>query len=159
MGRIALIGDYDPTVLAHQAIPVALERAGREAGGRVTWSWIDTASLGPDVDARLAGYTGIWCVPASPYVNAAGAIAAEAVQAKGQVEGGLNRRRENRTLGGGLALGKQCWSRAVPDSWRGLRPKFMQLSFVREHWSRQEGRRLVARSVRSSSNALGVLTV
>jgi CTP synthase (UTP-ammonia lyase) len=76
MGHIALIVDYNPTVLAHQAIPVALERAGREAGGRLTWNWIDTASIGPDINARLAGYTGIWCVPASPYVNAAGAIAA-----------------------------------------------------------------------------------
>ena len=76
MGRIALIGDHNPTVLAHQAIPVALERAGREAGGRLTWDWIDTTSIGPDINARLAEYTGIWCVPASPYVNAAGAIAA-----------------------------------------------------------------------------------
>lgn len=76
MGRVALIGDYNPTVIAHQAIPLALERAGREAGGTLTWTWIDTASIGSDVSAQLAGYAGIWCVPASPYMNAAGAIAA-----------------------------------------------------------------------------------
>jgi CTP synthase (UTP-ammonia lyase) len=76
MGRVALIGDHDPTVIAHQAIPLALERAGREAGETLAWTWIDTASIGPDVDAQLAGYAGIWCVPASPYANAAGAIAA-----------------------------------------------------------------------------------
>jgi CTP synthase (UTP-ammonia lyase) len=76
MGPIALIGDYKPTVLAHQAIPLALERAGREAGGTTAWTWIDTASIGSDIDRQLAGYAGVWCVPASPYANAAGAIAA-----------------------------------------------------------------------------------
>lgn len=76
MGGIALIGDYHPTVPAHQAIPLALERAGQETGTAIEWTWIDTASIGMDVAARLAGYAGIWCVPASPYVNGAGALAA-----------------------------------------------------------------------------------
>jgi CTP synthase (UTP-ammonia lyase) len=66
MVRVALIGDYDPTVIAHQAIPLALERAGREAGGTLAWTWVDTASIGSDVNAPLAEYAGIWCVPASP---------------------------------------------------------------------------------------------
>ena len=76
MTRIALIGDYDPAVIAHQAIPAALELAAREARERLTWTWIHTASIEPDVAAQLAGYAGIWCVPASPYTNPAGAIAA-----------------------------------------------------------------------------------
>ena len=73
--RIALIGDHDPAVTAHQAIPLALALAGQEAGCRVTWSWVETVSIGADVGGRLAGCTGVWCVPASPYVNAAGALA------------------------------------------------------------------------------------
>jgi CTP synthase (UTP-ammonia lyase) len=66
--KIALIGDYDPSVTAHRAIPLALELAGAEG------DWIHTTAAG-DV-ARLAGYAGVWCVPASPYASAAGALAA-----------------------------------------------------------------------------------
>ena len=76
MGRIALIGDYNPAVLAHQAIPLALERAGREVDGTLAWTWIETATIGSDMHGLLAGYAGVWCVPASPYANPAGAIAA-----------------------------------------------------------------------------------
>ena len=47
-----------------------------KAGGSLTWTWIDTASIGSDIEAQLVGYTGIWRVPATPYLNAAGAIAA-----------------------------------------------------------------------------------
>ena len=54
MGGIALIGDYHPTVPAHQAIPLALERAGQETGTAIEWTWIETASIGMDVAARLA---------------------------------------------------------------------------------------------------------
>jgi CTP synthase (UTP-ammonia lyase) len=75
-GRIALIGDHDARVTAHRAIPLALELAGRESGAGLTWDWIHTTSIGSDVGARLAGYTAVWCVPASPYANAAGALAA-----------------------------------------------------------------------------------
>lgn len=64
--RIALIGDYDPKVAAHRAIPLALERAGG-----VQFDWKHTSTLGP-----LDGYHGVWCVPASPYASEAAAIAA-----------------------------------------------------------------------------------
>jgi CTP synthase (UTP-ammonia lyase) len=70
--RIGLIGDYDPTVPAHQAIPVAL----RLAGERVEPVWVHTATLTGDVPAKLAEFAGLWCVPASPYANTAGALAA-----------------------------------------------------------------------------------
>jgi CTP synthase (UTP-ammonia lyase) len=76
MPRIALIGDYNAAVTAHRAIPLALERAGREAATALEWSWIDTASIGTDVARQLARYAGVWCVPASPYANTAGALAA-----------------------------------------------------------------------------------
>ncbi|HEX9893331.1 MAG TPA: hypothetical protein VGA78_05375 [Gemmatimonadales bacterium] len=76
MPRIALVGDYSPAVTAHRAIPLALERAVRASGRAVTWDWIGTASLEGDISARLSGYAGVWLVPASPYANTRGALAA-----------------------------------------------------------------------------------
>ena len=66
--KVALIGDYDASVTAHQAIPIALAMTGLEA------VWIHTSTIGSA--AALASYAGIWCVPASPYANADGAFAA-----------------------------------------------------------------------------------
>jgi CTP synthase (UTP-ammonia lyase) len=69
--RIGLIGDYDPTVPAHQAIPAAL----RLADARVEPVWVHTSTLTGDVPSWLADFAGLWCVPASPYANTAGALA------------------------------------------------------------------------------------
>ncbi len=75
--RIALIGDPDPgAVIAHRAIPVALERAAEEARLALWWEWIPTADLGADVQDQLAAFAAVWCVPASPYANTSGALAA-----------------------------------------------------------------------------------
>jgi CTP synthase (UTP-ammonia lyase) len=73
--RIALIGDYDPTVPAHVAIPKALDLAARRAGVAVAPEWVGTATVEPAA-ARLAGHAGVWCVPASPYASMDGALAA-----------------------------------------------------------------------------------
>jgi CTP synthase (UTP-ammonia lyase) len=73
---IALIGDRDPSVAAHQAIPLALSLARDAAGIRCDWTWIHTSTLTGDVAAILATFDGVWCVPKSPYQNTAGAIAA-----------------------------------------------------------------------------------
>ncbi|MDH0749589.1 CTP synthase [Pseudomonas sp. GD03842] len=72
--RIALIGDYDVNVAAHQAIPVALKRVGEEVGIPVEFRWIPT----PEVEEGngLAAFDGIWCVPASPYRDMHGALTA-----------------------------------------------------------------------------------
>ena len=72
--RIALIGDYDPHVTAHQAIPVALEMAAEHGGHNVQGHWLATDSL--HADTPLEGYDGFWCVPASPYRNMDGALRA-----------------------------------------------------------------------------------
>lgn len=66
---IALIGDRNPSILAHQAIEKSLGLAG------ATFSWIGTEEI---VEPRhqLATYRGIWCVPGSPYRNTDGALAA-----------------------------------------------------------------------------------
>ncbi|MFJ7111351.1 CTP synthase [Pseudomonas sp. NPDC098740] len=72
--RIALVGDYDPHVTAHQAIPVALGMAAEHAGRDVQFQWLATDGI--SVDAPLADFDGFWCVPASPYRDRDGALRA-----------------------------------------------------------------------------------
>jgi CTP synthase (UTP-ammonia lyase) len=74
--RIALVGDHDPRVTAHRAIPGALELAGASLGVPVTWEWIGTEMLADGVTPTFAAADGIWVVPNSPYRSEAGAIAA-----------------------------------------------------------------------------------
>lgn len=71
MTRICLIGDYDASVTAHQAIPKALALAADTAD--VQPEWLGTESA---VDADLQDYAGFWCVPASPYRSTEGALRA-----------------------------------------------------------------------------------
>ncbi|MFS1289663.1 CTP synthase [Pseudomonas piscis] len=72
--RIALVGDHDPRITAHQALPLALERAAIETGVQLQYQWLATEHLH---DAgQLEGFDGIWCVPGSPYRNMAGALLA-----------------------------------------------------------------------------------
>lgn len=72
--RIALVGDYDPSVPAHQAIPVALDRVASETGLSVQARWVPTTDVKDG--ASLQGFEGIWCVPASPYRDMDGALTA-----------------------------------------------------------------------------------
>jgi CTP synthase (UTP-ammonia lyase) len=75
--RIALIGDYNSAVTAHVAIPPALELAAKALDVYVEPTWIHTSKLTGNQEVRsLLRYHGIWCVPASPYVNTDGAISA-----------------------------------------------------------------------------------
>jgi CTP synthase (UTP-ammonia lyase) len=73
--RIALIGDHDPAVVAHRAIPQALALARKATGSTIAWDWLGTDTI-IDAPRQLAGYAGIWCVPASPYRSMDGALAA-----------------------------------------------------------------------------------
>jgi len=73
--RIALIGDHNPSVIAHQAIPEALRLAASAAGVEIQPVWTHTSSI-TGRNEELAGFDGIWCVPAGPYANDAGAFAA-----------------------------------------------------------------------------------
>lgn len=72
--RIALIGDYDPQVTAHQATPVALEMAAEHSGPNVQWQWLATDDI--HVETPLHTFDGFWCVPASPYRSMDGALLA-----------------------------------------------------------------------------------
>jgi len=72
--RIGLIGDYNESVTAHQAIPRALELAAGALGASIHDEWIPTQEI-EDV-SRLNGFDGLWCVPASPYRSTEGALRA-----------------------------------------------------------------------------------
>jgi CTP synthase (UTP-ammonia lyase) len=75
MPQLALIGDFTPEVVAHRAIPPALDLANQATGCTVTWDWIGTDTI-TDAPRQLAAYAGVWCVPASPYRSMDGALAA-----------------------------------------------------------------------------------
>jgi CTP synthase (UTP-ammonia lyase) len=73
--HVALVGDYNPSVIAHQAIPDALRLAALAGGVAVEPVWTHTSSI-TGRDEEFAEFDGIWCVPAGPYANDAGALAA-----------------------------------------------------------------------------------
>lgn len=72
--HLALIGDYDPQVTAHQAIPLALQQAGAVLNLSVRADWLATDTL--DTHSALQRFDGFWCVPASPYRDIDGALLA-----------------------------------------------------------------------------------
>ncbi len=72
--HLALIGDYNPDVIAHQAIPVALQQAADALGLKVRAQWLETDTL--SATSALHGFDGFWCVPASPYRDTDGALRA-----------------------------------------------------------------------------------
>jgi CTP synthase (UTP-ammonia lyase) len=72
--RIGLVGDYDATIDAHLAIPVALRLAGDDAGVSVEFDWIPTEEIADPY--RVRDFSGLWCVPGSPYRSMAGALIA-----------------------------------------------------------------------------------
>lgn len=72
--RIALVGDYNADVLAHQAIPLALDDAAAVLERPIEYRWVATHDV-HSADA-FADFDGIWLVPASPYENTEGALTA-----------------------------------------------------------------------------------
>jgi CTP synthase (UTP-ammonia lyase) len=70
--HLALIGDYNPDVIAHQAIPVALQQAADALGLTVHLQWLESDTL--NATSELQGFDGFWCVPASPYRDTDGAL-------------------------------------------------------------------------------------
>jgi len=73
--RIALVGDHDPSAVAHRAIPAALALAGKALDLDLESKWVGTETVDPSAPG-LAGFDGVWCVPASPYRSTGGALAA-----------------------------------------------------------------------------------
>jgi len=75
--RIALVGDCDPAIRAHAAIPMALHLIGDETGWVVHPAWVNTASLTKSAAVKLLEpFDGIWGVPGSPYRSMEGALRA-----------------------------------------------------------------------------------
>ncbi|MFN4526778.1 CTP synthase C-terminal region-related (seleno)protein [Klebsiella michiganensis] len=72
--RIALVGDYNPDVVAHKAIPLAIDDAAAVLELPLRYDWLATSEIKSADD--LADYDAIWVVPASPYKNAEGAFIA-----------------------------------------------------------------------------------
>ena len=70
---LALVGDYSPDVIAHRAIPRALELACAATKCRLTWQWVATRDV-HKAARNLAKFSAVWLVPASPYENVAGAL-------------------------------------------------------------------------------------
>ena len=68
--KVALIGDFHASVVAHQAIPKALQLS---SNGRVQSTWIGTASI-RNAARDLEGFNAVWCAPASPFENMLGAL-------------------------------------------------------------------------------------
>jgi CTP synthase (UTP-ammonia lyase) len=73
---IGLVGDHDPEVVAHRAIPKALGRVALSLGRTVDPVWIPTDEAEADPYGTLASMHAVWCVPASPYRSMEGALAA-----------------------------------------------------------------------------------
>ena len=71
---IGLIGDYNESVPAHQAIPIALQRAAEIFDITVGFEWVSTEEV--TSIARISRFGGLWCVPASPYRSMDGALLA-----------------------------------------------------------------------------------
>lgn len=71
---IGLIGDYDESVTAHRAIPLALQLASETLQVDIQFEWVATEEI--TSVSRIARFDGLWCVPASPYRNMDGALLA-----------------------------------------------------------------------------------
>jgi len=74
MKRIALVGDYNEHVTAHRAIPIALKMAVDKLRAEISWEWIHSRSIGPESVDTLDPFSGVWCVPGSPYENMRGVL-------------------------------------------------------------------------------------
>jgi len=71
--KIALVGDRNDEVIAHRAIPLALECNARQLNIDCAFEWIATDVV---IRTNLAQFDAIWCVPASPYTDRDGALKA-----------------------------------------------------------------------------------
>lgn len=64
--KIGLVGDYNEQVTAHRAIPVALDLAAGDLSISPEIHWINSEEI---PQFHLGSFSGLWCIPASPYKN------------------------------------------------------------------------------------------
>jgi CTP synthase (UTP-ammonia lyase) len=74
--RLAIVGDYDPTMYTHLAIDTALAHVREQREHALEWSWVGTSMLTSDIAARLALIDAVWIAPGSPYASMEGALTA-----------------------------------------------------------------------------------
>lgn len=74
MATIGLIGDYDSSIPAHQAIPTAVRLSADDLSVSVSLEWVPTAEISGT--ERISHFDALWCVPASPYRSMDGALLA-----------------------------------------------------------------------------------
>jgi CTP synthase (UTP-ammonia lyase) len=80
---VGLIGDRSDSVLAHQAIPRALENAAEALEIAVAYEWVPTGQVRSA--SRVAAFDGLWCVPGSPYQSMDGALLAIRAAREGRI--------------------------------------------------------------------------
>jgi CTP synthase (UTP-ammonia lyase) len=71
---IGLIGDHNAAILAHRAIPIALQMAGATLGIEVEHHWVDSDAI--TSTASITSFDGLWCIPGSPYRSMEGVLLA-----------------------------------------------------------------------------------
>ena len=69
-----MIGEHDPNVTAHRAIPQALRLSADAVGITVGFAWVQTDEIRRA--EHIARFDGLWAVPATPYRSMAGALLA-----------------------------------------------------------------------------------
>ncbi len=72
--QIALVGDFDAQVVAHQAIEKCFALAQQCALQPVKRHWLSTEIIVEGDVHQFDSFQGIWCVPASPYRSTQGAL-------------------------------------------------------------------------------------
>lgn len=70
---IAVIGDRDPSIVAHRGIEKSFELA-RAARLPIEFAWIPTERIRPGDASEFDRFCGVWCVPGSPYRSTEGAL-------------------------------------------------------------------------------------
>ncbi len=78
--RLALVGDYHPDIVAHQAIPLAIDDAAAVLEQPVKYDWLATPSIVSG--EALAEYDAVWVVPGSRIVIRRGPLLRSAMPAK-----------------------------------------------------------------------------
>ena len=71
---IGLIGDFNPQVKAHVAIPVALQLAANDLACEIKIEWLATPALEQGSELPLAEFHALWAVPGTPYASMEGAL-------------------------------------------------------------------------------------
>jgi CTP synthase (UTP-ammonia lyase) len=72
--HIGLIGDFNPDVTAHRAIPRALALAAEAEECQAGPVWLATEQIRVGDQEQFSQCDGLWCVPASPYNSMDGAL-------------------------------------------------------------------------------------